>query len=119
MKTINIKKASFVFLIAFGLFNYSVIAKASGNNKINTVILEETNEPEMRIEPWMSNIDGFKQTCPNSYDQNKTFLLLKEEEETPIPIRGWMTDLSYQKYIPMQGKNFNSHFLNSAKYKLR
>jgi len=119
MKTINIKKAAFITLITIGLFNFSFIADASGINKTNTVILEETDEPEMIIEPWMSNINDFKQVTSIDNDQNNTTWFLTEEEESPIPIQGWMTDLSYNKYFQIQGKSFDSHLTNIIKYKLR
>ena len=80
---------------------------------------EETEEPEMVIEPWMTNIDGFKQINQACNEQPTTIWFLIEEEEAPIPVQGWMTDLSYHKYDQIQGKGFNSDLINTTTYKLR
>ena len=93
MKTINIKKSAFIFLITAGLFSFSFTTKANCDNPLIT-LTAEIEEQELTIEPWMTSNECFEQL--KSKLNNEFYeCVLFEENEDELPIEGWMTDISF------------------------
>jgi len=107
MKTINSKKLVFTFLVTIGLFSFSSITKADTHTISTSVTVEETDEPDIAIEPWMTSNECFVQLI-SKLNNEKYDCSLYEENEEPIPIEGWMLDITYMKFEQRESKTFNT-----------
>jgi len=107
MKTINNKTLAFIFLVIVGLFSLNLTSEATGNYKVNQVIIEETEEPELTIEPWMTSPECFEQLISKLNNESYDCVLFEEDEE-PLEIEGWMTDLSFPEKINIKAGTVSS-----------
>lgn len=106
MKTINIKNSALIFLITVGLFSFSFNTKANCDNPVVT-LTAEVDEPELTIEPWMTSNECFEQLKAKLNNEFYECVLF-EENEDELPIEGWMTDVTFAKPSPIEGKSFNT-----------
>ena len=107
MKTINFSKLTFILLVTAGLFSFSFTSEATGNFKTGQVMIEETEEPELAIEPWMTSPECFEQLISKLNNESYDCVLFEESEE-PLPIEGWMTDLAFPEKIQSKYNAVNS-----------
>ncbi len=92
MKTINNKKTAVIFTITLFLsFFIAPIVLAEQND---SSIWEENVEMELKVEPWMTNIEEFNKMTAQLHAQNQAYISEECTEES-IPVEPWMSDLSY------------------------